>query len=215
MIAYDHKDPAARFLYEKAGRAAYAAYRRLEWEPDQNFEDAKQEAALRFWETFAGRGNEEYAFVAARNAVLDILTKHKNPMRVVSLDFQESEDDEPWESKLLVAQPKEEELPAWLHEVDLHALVRELYTGKRPGQRTLDTDAAILTLLVQGYDTAGIAVALGKSENAVKQARKRLKARLVAYCGQQGIDAPDYDRNGGGWRPAHHYGDFHGNTQAN
>jgi hypothetical protein len=42
MIVYDHKDPAARFLYEKAGRAAYAAYRRLEWEPDQHFEDAKQ-----------------------------------------------------------------------------------------------------------------------------------------------------------------------------
>jgi hypothetical protein len=215
MIAYDHTDPAARFLYEKAGRAAYAAYRRLEWEPDQDFEDAKQEAALTFWETFAGRGNEEYSFVAARNAVLELLTAHKNPLRVVSLDYQESDDDEPWESKLLVPQPKQDELPTWLHEVDLRALVRELYTGKRPGQRTLDTDAAVLTLLVQGYDTAGIAVALGKTESSVKMARKKLKAKLVAYCERQGIEPPEYNRNGGGWRPAHHYGNFHGNSPAN
>jgi hypothetical protein len=68
----------------------------------------------------------------------------------------------------------------------------------------------ILRLLVRGYDMAAIAVELGKSESAIKDARKKLKAKLVAYCQEQGIEPPPYNCNGGGWRPAHHYGTYPG-----
>ena len=50
MIAYDPADAEARFLYEKAGFAAYSAYRAFELEVDERFDDAKQEAVLTFWD---------------------------------------------------------------------------------------------------------------------------------------------------------------------
>jgi ATP-dependent RNA helicase RhlE len=82
--------------------------------------------------------------------------------------------------------------------------------GKPPGVRTVTYNVQILRLLLRGYDMAAIAVELGKSESAIKDARKKLKAKLVAYCQEQGIEPPAYNRNGGGWRPAHHYGEFRG-----
>jgi hypothetical protein len=51
---------------------------------------------------------------------------------------------------------------------------------------------------------------LGKSESAIKDARKNLKAKLTAHCRSLGIEPPRYNRNGGGWRPAHHYADMGG-----
>jgi AraC-like DNA-binding protein len=82
--------------------------------------------------------------------------------------------------------------------------------GKPPGACTVAYNAEILRLLMRGYDMAAIAVELGKSESAIKDARRKLKAKLVAYCQEQGIEPPVYNRNGGGWRPAHHYGNHHG-----
>ena len=82
--------------------------------------------------------------------------------------------------------------------------------GKPPGARTVAFSAQVLHLLMHGYDMAGIAVALGKTESAIKNAHKKLKAKLVAHCQEIGIEPPAYNRNGGGWRPAHHYGEFRG-----
>ena len=45
MITYNHADAETRFLYERAGFAAYSAYRAFELEVDERFDDAKQEAA--------------------------------------------------------------------------------------------------------------------------------------------------------------------------
>ena len=82
--------------------------------------------------------------------------------------------------------------------------------GKLPGARTVAFNAGVLRLLMRGYDAAGIAVALGKTETAIKNARRTLKAKLVAHCRRKGIEPPAYNRNGGGWRPAHHFGNHHG-----
>jgi AraC-like DNA-binding protein len=82
--------------------------------------------------------------------------------------------------------------------------------GKPPGVRTVAHNVQILRLLMRGYDMAAIAVELGKSESAIKDARKKLKAELVAHCEAKGIEPPAYNRSGGGWRPAHHFGNHHG-----
>ncbi len=298
MTAYQLTDPEARFLYEKAGFAAYCAYRRLQLEPDQNFEDARQEAVLTFWDTYRAKGDERYAFVAARNAVLESLVRHKNPY-AVSLDAAGDDDDIPWLERLAV--PGSDtgwHESDWLSDADLEGLVTELFTvpatrealdgyrrllryqltksptersegcsleetaqrlgwtynatkallrrligklaehydvaptwpavfarlrqekdldgvllaatSQPPGTHTVTYNARILRLLMQGYDSAGVAVELDKKESAIKDARKKLKAKLVEYCQQKGIEPPQYNRNGGGWRPAHHYGNHHG-----
>jgi hypothetical protein len=291
-IAYPPMDSEARFLYEKAGFAAYCAYRRLEREVDQNFEDAKQEAVLTFWETYCQKGDERYSFVAARNAVLQSLVRNKNP-RALSLDYTEDDSDSSWMERLVVEESDEEEPADWLSNADLEELVTRMFTapatkatlegyrrllrqqlaghsleetaqilgqtfeatrglfrrlvsklarhygvaptwpavsarlkqdgewdeallavaGKSPSERTVAYNVGILRLLMRGYDAAGIAVELGKNESAIKDARKKLKAKLVAYCQQKGIEPPEYNRNGGGWRSAHHYGHHHGSPK--
>jgi DNA-binding CsgD family transcriptional regulator len=74
-----------------------------------------------------------------------------------------------------------------------------------PPDRTVKYKAAILRLLMRGYDTAAIAVELGRTEEGIKGARRDLKRHLTAHCQSLGIRPPSYNRNGGGWRPAHHY----------
>jgi hypothetical protein len=75
---------------------------------------------------------------------------------------------------------------------------------------TVAYNVQILRLLMRGCDMAAIAVELGKSESAIKDARKKLKVKLVAYCQEKGIEPPAYNRKGGGWRVAHHYGTYRG-----
>jgi len=295
MKPYPLTDAEARFLYGKAGFAAYCAYRRLEREPDQNFEDARQEAAFTFWQTWCQKSDERYSFVAARNAALEPMVRHKNPY-ALSLDYTYDNGDRPWLERLAVDDSDDGDSDGsdWLTSSDLEGLVTCLFTtpptpealddyrrilrhqlaghsleetarmlgwhreaargqfrrlvaklaqhygvaatwqavsarlkqdrdwdkalqaiaGKPPGARTVAYNAEILRLLVRGYDMAAIAVELGKSESAIKDARKKLKAiplkGEVAYCQEQGIEPPAYNRNGGGWRPAHHYGTFKG-----
>jgi hypothetical protein len=289
MNPYPSDEAEARFLYEKAGFAAYCAYRRLEREPDQNFEDAKQEAALTFWQTWCQKGDVAYSFVAARNAALELMVRHKNPY-ALSLDYTYDEGDRPWIERLVVKDQDDHEPSDWLGDDELEDLVTRLFTsppteealanyrrilrhqlaghsleetgrmlgwhreaargqfrrlvaklaqhygvagnwqavsarlkqdrnwdkallavaGKPPGVRTVAFNAQVLRLLMRGYDAAGIAVALGKTESAIKNARQKLKAKLVAHCQEIGIEPPAYNRNGGGWRPAHHYGEFRG-----
>jgi hypothetical protein len=291
MKPYPLTDAEARFLYEKAGFAAYCAYRRLEREPDQNFEDARQEAAFTFWDTWRQKGDERYSFVAARNAALESMVRHKNPY-ALSLDYTYDDSGKPWLERLVVDDSDDGDSDGsdWPSDGDLEGLVSCLFTapprpealdnyrrilchqlaghsleetarmlswtreatrgqfrrlvarlaqhygvagnwpavsarmrqdgdwdealraiaGKSPGARTVAYNVQILRLLVRGYDMAAIAVELGKSESAIKDARKKLKARLVAYCQAQGIEPPAYNRNGGGWRAAHHYGNYHG-----
>jgi DNA-binding CsgD family transcriptional regulator len=289
MNPYRSDGLEARFLYEKAGFAAYCAYRRLEREPDRDFEDTRQEAALTFWETWSQKGDESYSFVAARNSALQSLVRHKNPY-ALSLDHTYEDSDRPWSERLVVEDPNSEKPSDWLGDDDLEGLVIRLFTaspkeqalnnyrrilrhqlagrsleetarmlgwtrdavrgqrgrlvsklarhydvaanwravsgcmrrdgdwdeallaiaGKPPGACTVAYNVRVLRLLMRGYDVAAIAVELGKSECAIKNARKKLKAKLVAYCREEGIEVPEYNRNGGGWRPAHHYGNHHG-----
>jgi DNA-directed RNA polymerase specialized sigma24 family protein len=288
-ITYPATDTEARFLYEKAGFAAYCAYRRLEREVDRNFEDARQEAALTFWQTYERKGDESYSFVAARNAVIQSLVRDKNPY-ALSLDYTYEEGDSSWMERLVVEEPDQEEPTDWLSDAALERVVARMFTapparetldgyrqllrhqlaghsleetaqmlgqthgatrgqfrrlvpklaryygvdptweavsdrmkqdgdwdeallavaGKSPSARTVAYNARILRLLMRGYDMAAIAMALDKSEGAIKDARKTLKAKLVAYCERKGIEPPEYNRNGGGWRLAHHYGNHHG-----
>jgi DNA-directed RNA polymerase specialized sigma24 family protein len=83
-------------------------------------------------------------------------------------------------------------------------------SGAPPPTRTVEYKTAILRLLLKGYDTAAIAVELGRTEGAIKGARRDLKKSLTDYCRGLGIEPPKYNRNGGGWRPAHHYADMGG-----
>jgi hypothetical protein len=285
-------DSEARFLYEKAGFAAYCAYRRLEREVDQNFEDAKQEAAFTFWETYCHKSDERYSFVAARNAVLQSLVRNKNP-RALSLDYTCDDGEQPWTERLVVGDSGEEETGDWLSDADLEDLVTRMFTapatkatldsyhrllryqlaghsleetaqalgqtfeatrgvfrrlvpklakhygvaptwqavsarlkqdgdwnealravaGKSPSEHTVAYNVCILRLLMRGYDVAAIATELGKGQSAIKDARKKLKAKLMEYCRHKGIEPPEYNRNGGGWRPAHHYGNHHGSPK--
>jgi hypothetical protein len=108
MNAYPSTEAEARYLYEKAGFAAYCAYRRLEREVDQNFEDAKQEPVLTFWETWCQKADERYSFVAARNAALESMVRHKNPF-ALSLDYAYDDGGRPWIERLVVAEADEEE----------------------------------------------------------------------------------------------------------
>jgi DNA-binding CsgD family transcriptional regulator len=286
MILYDHSDEKARFLYQKAGFAAFCAYRRLEREPDQHFDDAKQEAVLTFWETWRRKGDERYSFVAARNAALESMVRHKNPY-ALSLDVPLEDGGSAWLERLVVdgSDDGNWDRSDWLSDADLEGLVTELFTipasrealddyrrllrhqmaghsvqetaealgktynatkalrrrlipkladhygvsptweevaakleqepdfdgtvlavsGAPPPTRTVAYNAAILRLLLRGYDMAAVAVEMGKSESAIKDARKNLKAKLTAHCQSLGIEPPRYNRNGGGWRPAHHY----------
>jgi DNA-binding CsgD family transcriptional regulator len=285
MITYDPTDAEARFLYQKAGFAAYCAYRRLELEPDQNFEDAKQEAAVTFWDAYRRKGNERYAFVAARNAALQSLMRHKNPY-ALSLDAPHDDGDNPWLERLVVDSADDGwDESDWLSDADLRSVVTEMFTmpasrqalddyrrllrlqmaghtlretakalGKTydatkalrrrlilkladhygiapvweevvpklerdddfegvvraigdtpPPTGTIEYNVAVLRLLIKGYDTAAIAVELGRTEDGIKGARRDLKRHLEAYCRSLGIEPPVYQRNGGGWRPAHHY----------
>lgn len=284
MITYEQTEGEARFLYEKAGFAAYCAYRRLERDPDRDFEDTKQEAVLTFWDTYRRENNERYAFVAARNAALDSLVRHKNPY-ALSLDATPDADDAPWTERLPVASGLNARSD-WLADADLEAVVTEMFATPAPPQaveeylrllrhqrtghslnetaealgktvnatkalrrrltlklaekyhvpptweevaprlaedddlegtvqavshtlppaHTVAYHVAVLRLLLRGYATAAIATELERTEEAVKSARKVLKQRLTAHCRSLGIEPPEYSRNGGGWRPAHHYG---------
>jgi hypothetical protein len=85
-MANENTDGDARFLYREAGFAALSAYLQLGLEPDQDFEDTKQEAVLAFWDTYRKVGNQELSFVAARDAALSLLGSYKNPACTVSLD---------------------------------------------------------------------------------------------------------------------------------
>jgi len=283
-------EPEARYLYEKAGFAAYSAFRAFELEVDNRFEDAKQEAALAFWQLYRKKGSEGYAFVGAKYAAMRSLWD-KSPYNCLSLDATRDGYGGPWEERLLVAhsQQNDGDDGDWLSDADLRDLVTKMFTipasphaldgykrllrhqmaghtfqetamllhktssavkalrrrltiklaahygvpptweavaaklsqeedfdgavlaasGTPPAARTVDYKAAILRLLLKGYDTAAIAVELGRTEQGIKCARRDLRRKLIAYCQRLGIEPPDYNRNGGGWRPAHHYAAFH------
>jgi hypothetical protein len=74
----------------------------------------------------------------------------------------------------------------------------------------VDYNAAVLRFLLRGYDNAAIAVELGRTQVAIKCTRRDLKRHLTDHCRSLGIEPPEYNRNGGGWRPAHHYANHHG-----
>jgi DNA-binding CsgD family transcriptional regulator len=287
MILYDHTDDEARFLYEKAGFAAYCAYRAFGLDIDDRFDDAKQEAALTFWKLYGKDGNESYAFVGAKYAAMSFL--RGKSLYCLSLDHPLDGYKAPWEERLRVPTDGWDE-GDWISDADLRSVVTELFaipatrealddyhrllrhqlaghslqeTARAlaktynatkalrlrliaklaewygvpstweavapclaqdpdldgtvlaiseipPPTATVDYNVAVLRLLMQGYDTAAIAVELGRSEEGIKGARRDLKRHLTAHCHRLGIEPPSYNRNGGGWRSAHHYGHYGG-----
>ena len=84
----------------------------------------------------------------------------------------------------------------------------------RPSTSAIEYQTAILRLLAAGYDTAAIATELGRTEEAIKSTRYKLRRALFAYCADHGIDTDQIPVRNGGWRPAHHYARMD-NTAAN
>ena len=66
-------------------------------------------------------------------------------------------------------------------------------------------DAAAQAFINEGYDNAGIAVTLRRTEEGVKSTRAKLRTKLLNYCTEHTIDIRGYTCPVGGWRPAHHY----------
>lgn len=201
-------DQQADYLYQKAGAAAYSAYRRREQLPDEWFEDAKQQAALTFWQKHFYEGyNPGYAFVAAyRQVGQHFFSRNKNPFasRVVSLDACDGKEDRPWLESLVA--PSNGEPYHWrLTDDDIRLLLCQAF--ERPYRVKLERYVQLIRLLRQGTSNFSIAAAMGVSEERVKGMRKRLKAALVGYCERRGIPVPEYGP--GGWIRAHEFADFH------
>lgn len=180
MITYDHTDPEARFLYEKAGFAAYCAYRTFELEVDDQFDDAKQEAVLTFWDLYRKDGNEEYAFVGAKYAVMNFL-RGKSPYGCLSLDAGKDDYDAPWEERLPVpSDTSKQDAGGWLRESDLRRVVTEIFTVPASSQ-ALDDYKRLLRHQLAGHSLRESAEALGKTYNATKALLRRLTMKLSAH----------------------------------
>ena len=87
----------AGLLYERAGSATYAAYGRLEWHPDQRFEDARQAAAAAYWQAHQRQPLDTYCWTAARYGATNEL-RH-NSIYTRSLDAPDQDDRDPWVDK--------------------------------------------------------------------------------------------------------------------
>lgn len=200
-------DQQAAYLYDKAGAAAYSAYRHREQSPDEWFEDAKQQAALTFWQKHFREGYDpSYAFIAAcRQVGRDFFSRTRSPFasRLVSLDAYDQE-DRPWLESLTTTgngQPH-----YWrLTDDDIRMLLCQAF--ERPHQVNLERYVQLIRLLRQGTSNFSIAAEMGISEEVVKGMRKRLKAVLAGYCERHGIPIPEYGP--GGWTRAHEFTDFH------
>ena len=209
-------------LYDRASSAAYAAYGRLEWHPDERFEDAQQAAAAAYWEAHQTNPLDRYAWTAGKLDALDTLLH--NSVFTLSLDAadQRSGGDggDPWIEHLATTpayacperSDRNTDTGHWLDDHDLHGLVKQLLA--RPSDSAVRYQAAILRLLATGYDTAAIAVELDRTEEAIKSTRRNLRKRLFAYCQEHAIDVEHIHVQVGGWRPAHHYAHMD-NTAAN
>lgn len=200
----------AGLLYERAGSATYAAYGRLEWHPDERFEDARQAAAAAYWEAHQRNPLDTYAWTAGKYDAINEL-RHKS-VYTLSLDAPDTDDNDPWIDN--IAAPEEDQVldDHWLDDHDLPRLVSHLM--KRPSQSAIRYQSAILRLLASGYDTAAIAITLDRTQEAIKSTRHNLRKRLFNYCDQLGIDTSHIQVKNGGWRPAHHYAEMD-NTAAN
>ena len=207
-----------QLLYHRAGSAAYAAYGRLEWHLDQDFADARQAAAAAYWQAYQRKPLDRYAWTAARYDALSALLH--NSVRTVSLDAPDNDRDDPWIDNIPAndvgadGHPPTDDQPHWLDNHDLPGLVIVATLGRNRPEHTIRYRTAILRLLATGYDTAAIATALGRTEEAIKSTRAKLRKCLFAYCAEHGIDTSHIQIQNGGWRPAHHYARMD-NTAAN
>ncbi len=194
----------AKYLYKRAGQAAYKAHSIREQEPQRryNFPDAIQEAALAFWQAHYHDGYcPAYAYKAAcREVGRRFFSRYKSIQYADSLDAF-GPDDRPWIESIPAGQ--DDAGYTWaLTDQELGDFLRECLPPRSDIERYL----RIIHMLRRGDDNENIAHALGCSLDAVKSARKRLKAALRKACQERGIEPPP--ARVGGWRSNHHYGNY-------
>jgi len=155
-------------------------------------EDMMQVAALVYWQSLCRGAHHAYAFVAASRAAArcyaQTIVGH-NPLGTVEMTapgyvgrasrWREHSDDGGGNS--------------WLNEVDLiTTLMSARQNDARARMDTIQTDARIIRLLVQGYTNAGIATMLDTTEKSIRNRRYRIKRQLKIACEKMGIEPPGY-----------------------
>ena len=176
--------PKPAFCTRKRALLRICAYRRLEREPDQNFEDAKQEADLTFWQTWCQKGDVAYSFVVARNAALELMVRHKNPY-TLSLDYTYDEGDGPWIKRLVVKDQDDGEPSDWLCDDELEDLVTRLFTSP-PTEEALANYRRSLRHQLAGHSVEETGRMLGWHREAARGQFRRLVAKLAQHYGVVG-----------------------------
>lgn len=183
-------------LIDTARQAVFhARFRFLSANTSLNYwdvEDMMQAAALVYWQSLCHGAHHAYAFVAASRAAARCYAQTilgHNPLGTVEMTapgcvgraggWKEHSDDGGEDG--------------WLDEAELIAtLMAARQNADRACMDTIQADARIIRLLVQGYTNAGIAAMLGTTEKSIRNRRYRIKRQLKAACEKMGIEPPEY-----------------------
>ena len=191
MATYTLPAPGEHPLYDAGRKIAFHVYQRAGVQPDDQFEDSIQQAAMTYWYHAHSRDKGPgYAWVAARRDLFHHrFTRNHNPRYPKSLDQPQYRDyDRPWLADLATAQHDTTGYTDQLTTDDLRMLVCHL-----PGQprQSIERDVKLLHLLRRGWSINAIALEMGYAEETIITYRKRLRRRLKDYCQANGIPIPD------------------------
>ena len=130
-------------------------------------EDMIQAAALVYWQSLRRGEQPGYAFAAASRAAARCYAQTiagRNPLDIVELTSATGTNCTSGASNV----PDDVGEGSWLEEVDLvAALTAARQNAARARVDTIETDARIIRLLVQGYTNAAIATVLGTTEKSI------------------------------------------------
>ena len=107
MFSYSLPAPGEHPLYDAGRKIAFHTYQRFGVTPDEEFEDAIQQAAMTYWYHSEVRGKGPgYAWIAARRDLAHHrFTRNYNPRYPKSLDLPQYRDyDRPWLQDLATAE---------------------------------------------------------------------------------------------------------------